>query len=59
MAGRTIVYIDETTFHRWQTPRKVWATPKMMVPIQPSRGKSITLIGAIEKHIRLVHYSIF
>ena len=42
-----IVYIDETTFHLWQAPSRVWLKEGMRIELPNTRGQSITMIGAI------------
>lgn len=36
--GRHLIYIDETSFHRWQYKRKQWVTANMSVQIPNTRG---------------------
>jgi hypothetical protein len=33
-----IVYIDETTFHLWMSPPRVWIKPGMRVEMPDQRG---------------------
>ena len=54
-----IVYIDETTFHLWQKASKFWVMPGMKLPMQKSRGPSLTVIGAISEARGLVHHACF
>jgi transposase len=46
-----IVYLDETTFHLWMSPGRVWLKKGMKVPMPDTRGHSICVIGALSiKH---------
>lgn len=38
MQNMNIVYVDETTFHLWLNPKKLWLKRSMTIPIQPNRG---------------------
>ena len=44
-----VIYIDETSFHNWYLPRKVWQRPEdpVLVEIAATRGENFTLIGAL------------
>lgn len=53
-----VIYVDETTFNLWMQPSKLWLKPNMAIPIQNNRGKSLTLIGAIEEQYGLMLYHI-
>ena len=55
----SIIYIDESTFNLWQTPQKLWLAPNMTLAMQNNRGKSITVIGAIDDVVGLRHYYVF
>ena len=33
MKGKNIVYVDESTFHRWLVPKRSWVTRDMVVSI--------------------------
>ena len=55
---REIIYIDETTFNLWQIPSRTWLAKGMKVQIAESRGKSITLIGAISRERGVIHYQL-
>ena len=49
--GREIIYIDETTFHLWMQPARVWIKKGMKVQLPDLRGQSISMIGALSvKH---------
>ena len=58
MEGKLLVYIDESTFHGWQKPTKIWLKRGLSFPIQDTRGKSITVLGAIDKEAGLRHYMV-
>jgi hypothetical protein len=50
-----IVYIDETSFHLWMSPGRLWIKQGMRVQLPDQRGQSITMIGALSMHQGLVH----
>jgi hypothetical protein len=54
-----IVYIDETTFHLWQAPSRVWLKEGMRIELPNTRGQSITMIGAISTARGLFHTHTF
>ena len=58
MKGKQIVYVDESSFHRWLVPSRTWVTRDMVLQMPSSRGQSFTIIGAISEKQGLVHYSI-
>jgi hypothetical protein len=58
VASKHLIYIDETTFHKWQTREKFWVKPAMNICMPDTRGKSLTLIGAISEREGLIHYSL-
>ena len=41
------VYIDETTFHLWMQPGRLWIKRGMKVELPDTRGHSISVIGAL------------
>ena len=47
--GTVLIYIDETSFHNWYLPRKVWQDPTdpVLVEIAATRGENFTMIGAL------------
>jgi hypothetical protein len=57
--GRLLIYVDESTFNLWQTPSRAWVRGDTVLSLPSSRGKSITVIGAISEQVGLVHYKIF
>ncbi len=54
-----IVYVDETTFHLWQAPSRVWLKEGMRIEMPDTRGHSITMIGAISTMRGLFHTHTF
>ena len=42
-----IIYIDETSFHLWQTPSRMWLKPGMKIELPNNRSISISMIGAL------------
>ena len=54
-----IIYIDETTFHLWQAPSRVWLKVGMRISLPNTRGHSITMIGAISTMRGLFHTHTF
>lgn len=56
---KEVVYIDETTFNLWQQPSRSWLTKEMSLNLPTSRGKSLTLIGALSQQRGLFHINIF
>lgn len=57
--GRHLIYVDECTFNLWQTPNRAWVRSDTVLTLPSSRGKSITVIGAISEQVGLVHFKIF
>ena len=41
------MYIDETTFHLWMQPGRLWIKQGMKVELPDTRGHSICVIGAL------------
>ena len=54
-----IVYIDETSFHLWMSPGRLWIKQGMRVQLPDQRGQSITMIGALSIHHGLIHTEAF
>ena len=54
--GKQIIYVDESSFHRWLVPSKTWVTRDMVVQMPSNRGSSITVIAGISEKQGLVHY---
>jgi transposase len=50
-----IVYIDETSFHLWQQPGRCWLKRDMALTLPTTRGRSITVIGALSEERGLFH----
>ena len=57
--GRHLIYIDESTFNLWQTPTRAWVRSDTVLTLPSSRGRSITIIGAISEKLGIVHFSMF
>jgi transposase len=52
-SGKPLVYFDEASFNLWLRNKRTW-TPKLepiKYPINKSRGKGITVMGAISQHL--------
>ncbi len=55
---REVIYIDETTFNLWMTPRRLWLSKRHNdFSIQTNRGSSLTLIAALGRN-GLVHFEL-
>jgi DDE superfamily endonuclease len=54
-----IVYIDETSFHLWMSPGRLWIKQGMRVQLPDQRGQSITMIGALSIHQGLINTEAF
>jgi len=54
-----IIYIDETTFHLWMPPARVWIKRGMRVELPDQRGQSISMIGALSVHHGLALTHVF
>jgi len=48
-SDKAVIYVDESSFHTWKTLNKTWAPKHNVInlPISSSRGKSLTVFGAI------------
>lgn len=57
--GRHLIYVDESTFHMWQVPNKSWVRDDTVLNMPSSRGKSVTIIGAISDRLGIVHFKVF
>ena len=54
-----IVFIDETSFNLWMMPKKLWSRREdQEFYIKSNRGKSFTLIGAIDFNSGIRHYKV-
>ena len=51
--------MDETTFHVWQSPSRCWLRKGMQLNLPTTRGRSITVIGALSESRGLVHTEVF
>lgn len=47
MQGRNLVYVDESTFNKWQMKNKAWVKRGMWLSMPSKRGVSLTVIGAL------------
>ena len=56
--GKHIIYVDESSFHRWLVPMRTYVAPSMTLKMPSSRGHSISVIAAISSRKGLVHYKI-
>ncbi len=54
-----VIYIDETTFHLWMQPARVWIKCGMKVQLPDQRGQSISMIGALSIQHGLVLTQVF
>jgi hypothetical protein len=57
-AGKQVIYIDETSFHRQQIQDRVWLKRDMTIRKPDGRGRGVTVVGAISEKQGLVHYSV-
>ena len=57
-AGKQVVYVDETQFHKQQLKEKAWIKRDMPLRKPDGRGSGVTVIGAISEKQGLVHYTI-
>ena len=57
-AGKQLIYIDETQFHKQQLCERVKVKKSMTLRKPDGRGKGVTLIGAISEKQGLIHYTI-
>jgi hypothetical protein len=57
-AGKQIIYIDETQFHKQLVCSRVWVKKTMELKKPDGRGKGVTVLGAISEKQGLVHYKI-
>ena len=56
--GKNIVYVDESSFHRWLVPSRAWVRRDMVLEMPSSRNSSVSVIGAISERQGLIHYHI-
>lgn len=54
-----IIYVDETSFHVWQSPSRCWLRKGMQLVLPTKRGRSVTIIGALSESRGLVHTEMF
>ena len=58
MAGKQVIYIDESQFHKQLVSERVWVKRDMTLRKPDGRGKGVTVVGAISEKQGLIHYSI-
>lgn len=56
--GKQVIYVDESSFHKWLLPGRAWVRRDMVLQMPSNRGSSMTVIGAISEKQGLVHYKI-
>ena len=54
-----VIYIDETTFHLWMSPSRVWQKEGMTFQMNNDRGPSITVISSISELRGIIHTEVF
>jgi len=49
LAGREIMFFDESSTHLWETRSKIWQPKddKLRVAIPSSRGSGVTILGTV------------
>jgi hypothetical protein len=59
-AGKSIVYIDETSTHLWEKRSKIWMprNDPIYLRLQQERGYSRTIIGAICSDFSLMQFQV-
>ena len=57
-AGKQLIYIDETQFHKQLLCERVWVKRNMTIRKPDGRGKGVTVIGAISEKQGLIYYTI-
>ena len=58
MAGKQVIYIDESQFHKQLVCERVWLKKDMTLRKPDGRGRGVTVVGAISEKQGLIHYSI-
>ncbi len=58
MAGKQVIYIDESQFHKQMVCERVWLKKDMTLRKPDRRGRGVTVVGAISEKQGLIHYSI-
>ena len=58
MAGKQVIYIDESQFHKQMVCERVWLKKDMTLRKPDGRGRGVTVVGAISEKQGLIHYSI-
>jgi hypothetical protein len=61
LAGKCIIYFDETSSFKWDWQRNVWQPRDDKIKFQqnPDRGHSITVMGAICNKMPRLVYDLF
>jgi hypothetical protein len=49
MKGKQIVYVDESSFHRWLRPSRTWVYRDMALEMPTLRGKDFCVIAGISE----------
>ena len=49
MKGKQIVYVDESSFHRWLRPSRTWVYRDMAIEMPTLRGKDFCVIAGISE----------
>ena len=57
-AGKQVIYIDESQFHKQLVLSRAWIKKDMVLRKPDGRGRGATVVGAISEKQGLVHYSI-
>jgi transposase len=57
-AGKQVIYIDETSFHKQQIQDRVWLKREMTIRKPDGRGRGVTVVGAISEKQGLVHFTV-
>ena len=58
MAGKQVIYIDESQFHKKLVSERVWVKKDMTLRKPDGRGRGVTVVGAISEKQGLVHYKV-
>ena len=57
-AGKQVIYIDESQFHKQLVCERVWVRRDMQIAKPDGRGRGVSVIGAISEKQGLVHYHV-
>lgn len=58
MEDENLVYIDETSIHKWLMKKKVWLKRTMELKMPDTRGPSFTIIAGIGHQRGLIHFNV-